>query len=155
MKSVDTKTALAYGQDNKPLLMLDRGILGIRYIMQLVAVTNTIITTAGSIALPTELWDMILGFALVNTKNSFCLVQGISLRKSSIGNILHCRRMKFNYSCSDLNSAEEVRTFEEFINNPNQPACLPFTMPPLRPSRSDENTFDILITSAEIGRAHV
>jgi len=42
------------------------GFLGIRYIMQLVALTNSNITTTGSISLSTELWNMILGFALVD-----------------------------------------------------------------------------------------
>jgi len=127
MKPISPKSALAHIVDDKPLMMLNSGLLGIRYIMQLVALTNSNITTTGGISLSTELWNMILEFALVDAQDSFCFVQGTSLDKSSMGKILHCRRINLEDGplCGDLNYAEAVRAFEEFMNKPNQRASLP------------------------------
>jgi hypothetical protein len=151
MKPVGPKNDLAHVLDDKPLMMLNWGLLGIRYIRQLLAFTNTNITTTRGTALSTELWNMILGFALVDTQNSFCFVQGISLRKFSMGKILHCRRINLEGGplCGNLDCAEAVGAFEEFMNKPNQHASLPFTPPTLQPGQGYGNTFDILITSAD------
>ncbi|KAH8596747.1 hypothetical protein B0O99DRAFT_107893 [Bisporella sp. PMI_857] len=151
MKPISPKNALAHIVDHKPLMMLNSGLLGTRYIMQLVALTNTNITTTGGTSLPTELWNKILGFALVDAQNSFCFVQGISLWESSIGKILHCRRINLEGGllCGNLDCAEAVYVFEEFINKPNQRASPPFTMPTLQPCQGYGNTFDIPTTSAD------
>jgi hypothetical protein len=151
MKPISPKNALAHIVDDKPLMMLNSGLLGIRYIMQLVALTNSNITTTGGIFLSTELWNMILGFALVDAQDSFCFVQGISLDKSSMGKILHCRRINLEGGplCGNLDYDDAVRAFEEFMNKPNQRASLPFTAPTLQPGQGYGNTFDILITSAD------
>src|SRR5277367_3429388 len=127
MKPVGPKTDLAHVLDDKSLMMLNWSLLGVRYIRQLLAFTNTTITTTRGTALPTELWNMILGFALVDTQKSFCLVQGISLREVSMGKILHCRRINLEGGplCGNLDYAEAVRAFEEFMNKPNQHASLP------------------------------
>lgn len=151
MKPISPKNALAHIVDDKPLMMLNSSLLGIRYIMQLLALTNTNITTTIGTSLSTELWDMILGFALVDTQNAFCFVQGISLWKSSMGKILHCRRINLEGGplCGNLDCAEAVFAFEEFMNKPNQRTSLPFTAPTLQPGQGYGNTFDILITSAD------
>lgn len=151
MKPISPKNAFTHIGDSKPLMMLNSGLLGIRYIMQLVALTNTNITTTGGTSLSTELWHMILGFALVDTQNSFCFVQGISLWKSPMGKILHCRRINLEGGplCGNLDCAEAVCAFEEFMNKPNQHASLAFTAPTLKPGQGYGNTFDILITSAD------
>jgi hypothetical protein len=151
MKPINPQKSLAYIVEDKPLIMLNSGLLGIRYITQVVALRNTNITTTGGTALSTELWNMILRFAIVDTQNSFCFVQGISLRKFSMGIFLHCRRINLEGGplCGSLDCAEAVYAFEEFINKPNQCSSLPFTAPTLQPGQGYGNTFDILITSAD------
>src|SRR5436189_3516341 len=118
MKPVGPKTALARILHNKPLMILNSGLLGIRYIWQLVAFTSTNIATTGGTVLPTELWNTILEFALVNSQDDFCFVQGISLQKSSMGNILHCRRINLEGGplCGDLDCDKAVRAYEVFMN---------------------------------------
>lgn len=151
MKPISPQKALAHIVDDKPLMMVNLGLLGIRYIMQLVTLTNTNITTTGGTTLPTELWNMILRFALVDTHTSFCFAQAISLRKISMGEILHCRiiYLEDDPVCGSLDCAEEVRAFEEFMNKPNQCASPDFTAPTIQLGQGYGNTFDVLITSAD------
>lgn len=151
MKPVGPKTSFARILDNKSLMLLNLSHLGIRYIWQLVALTNTNITTPGGTVLPTEVWIMILELALVDLEDSFCFVQGISLQKSSMGKIFRCRRINLEGGtpCGDLDCGEAVHAFEEFMNKPNQNDSLPFTAPTLQPGQGCEDTFDILIASAD------
>jgi hypothetical protein len=174
MKPISHKNDLAHIIDDKPVMMLNSGLLGIRYIMQLNALGyNTNITTTSGTSLSIDLWDMILGFALVDVQNSFCFVQGISLWKSSIGEILHCRRINLLLEGEDeeipnddvdpiteeyveirrragvlfgnFDNTEAVRSFEEFMNKPEE-----FTAPhTIQLDQGCGNTFDILITSAD------
>jgi hypothetical protein len=149
MKMVGPGNASAQVLDDKPLMLFNRSLLGIRYIRQLLASTKTSFTSTGGTALPTELWNMILRFALDDTQDSFCFAQGISLGKSLIGEILHCRVVSLEDGplCGDLDNYEEVDAFEEFMNKPNQHTSLPFTEPTLRLGQ----TFEILITPADDG----
>jgi hypothetical protein len=114
-------------------MLLHLGRRGIRYVTQLIALSNTNITSTGGTSLLPELWKKILELAIADTQESFCFVQAISLRDSSIGQVLRCGRTGSPH-CGWLSSASDVYAFEDFINDPNQHAG---------------DTLDILITSAD------
>jgi hypothetical protein len=103
-------------------MILSQGLVGIRYIRKLLAFKSYNIKIEGGIAIPTELWDMIIEFAVLDTQNSYCLIQGVALQKLSNVEVLQCHRVGLNSGsyCGYLNSADEVYDLEEFMMKPNQ-----------------------------------
>lgn len=148
MKPVSPQNALAICvNDDKPLMMLNFGLLGIRYVMQLIASTHTNVTSIGGTALSPELWKIILEFSLDDAQDSFYFVQGISWRetRSPMTGILRWRIIDFEEdTCptfGDFHNGDEVDDFEEFLKRPAR-----YTAPTFRPYG---DAIDILITSTD------
>jgi len=147
MKPVSPKNAIAQVSDDKPLMLLNRRLLEVVRIRRLLAFGSANIKTKGGLVLSIELWDLILEF-LAGAKKPFCFAQGISLRNTSKGQILHFRKVYLEEGplCGYLENTEEVEAFEGFMDRPNHHAALLFDEPIIHPGK----TYDIVIPSADI-----
>ncbi|OTB09770.1 hypothetical protein K445DRAFT_323663 [Daldinia sp. EC12] len=138
------------------LLLLKTGIIGIRYVAQLLArngVDNGI-QSKGGIKLPNEIWAMIMDFARKGAKDRFRLVKADCVASSPDTMLLRCYRHEFD--CPDdlllagnLGYSSVVREFERYLAcaNPSTAKELTIKIPELRKLSGPENTFDVVLST--------
>jgi hypothetical protein len=126
MKPVTPLKALAQisgTTGDKPLMLFDRGLIGLRYLEQLLFYKLDNITTEGGKQLPRELWDMIIEFAWPQTYTPFCFAQAIALRRCLKAELLQCREVfvePYPTRCGAFIHREDVYELEEFARRPIQ-----------------------------------
>ena len=125
MKPVTPLNALAQisgPTGDKPLMLFNRGLIGLRYIEQLLIYKLSNITTEGGKQLPREVWDKIIEFALPQEKEPFCFAQAVAFRRCPTAEVLQCREVFVEpaRSCGTFIHRGDVHEFEEFARKPTQ-----------------------------------
>ncbi|OTB00524.1 hypothetical protein M426DRAFT_15332 [Hypoxylon sp. CI-4A] len=157
MKPVSMETYL--GED--ALLLLNTKVVGPRYVKQLLARDNSDIRSNGGIALPNELWDIILKLANEG-KDKFCLAKASVVSRSSNIVILRCVRHEFGdpddpedeeFAAGCLGSTEKVRSFEAYLGYATSSSAAhdEVELPELTRLSGPENTYTVVLdtTSAD------
>ena len=145
MRPVTSDTLSAQFWVDKPLMLLNKSLLRIRYIGYAIA-TETISSKSG-LALPSEVWLKILGFVRSGTKPDFCYVRAISTKESSLGKVLSCEMTDLldEPKCSSLDNSTEVRAFEQFLSSPDSSTSDSFPTLKVNGTSDATTTFSIIL----------
>ncbi|KAI0842500.1 hypothetical protein F5Y06DRAFT_128757 [Hypoxylon sp. FL0890] len=134
------------------LLLLNTGVVGLRYVKQLLARNNTNIRSKGGISLPAQLWSIILKIAQKGTKDRFCLVKADLVSESPDMVVLRCVRHKFDCPedvvlAGNLRDKESVGHFEHYLAcaTPSTAESLNIELPELCRLSGPENTFSVVL----------
>ena len=110
---------------DKPLMLFNRDLIGLRYVEQLLLYKLSNITTEGGKQLPREVWDKIIEFAWPEEFKPFCFAQAIALRRCPKAELLQCREVFVQRlqpypttRCGAFIHREDVNEFEEFARTP-------------------------------------
>lgn len=99
------------------LLMLNAGVLGLRYVVRLLRRGATSVTSKGGIALPPELWEMILPMA---RGGNYVLVQAELVSETDGRKVLECREARLEHwagGAGQLFDSLRVGCYEAVLNN--------------------------------------
>jgi hypothetical protein len=129
MKPVTPLNALAQisgRTGDKPQMLFNRDLIGLRYVEQLLLYKLSNITTEGGKQLPREVWDKIIELAWPQEFKPFCFAQAIALRRCSKAELLQCREVfvqrlqPYPTRFGAFIHREDVNEFEEFARTPTQ-----------------------------------
>ncbi|KAL9117036.1 MAG: hypothetical protein Q9187_006431 [Circinaria calcarea] len=145
MRPVTPDTLTAKFWEDRPLLLLDKGLFGIRYLGY--AITTKSVGSKCGLALPLELWLKILGSVRRDREQDFCYVRAISIKDCSLGRVLFCglSNLVDGPDCFSLDDTAQVRAFEHFLASPDSASSDSF--PNLKVNQTDAATaaFSILL----------
>ncbi|KAI4868007.1 hypothetical protein F4820DRAFT_171683 [Hypoxylon rubiginosum] len=133
------------------LLFLNISKLSLRYVTQLLTRGSANIRTKGGIALPNELWAMILNFGREGREDRFWLVKADFVAVSPNTALLRCIRHEFDRPentnelvAGDLQDKESVSEFEKYLVSARDDE-LGFELPDLNCLSGPGNTFDVVL----------
>ncbi|KAI1407541.1 hypothetical protein F5Y13DRAFT_205990 [Hypoxylon sp. FL1857] len=154
MKPVTMNSVSGGLLEQDSLLLLNIGLLGLRYVKRLIARDNTSIRSKGGISLPSEIWVIILKFADNAKQREFCPAKAELVSASPNRMVLRCFRYAFSCDpdailAGNLKDDVSVAEFEQYLARatPSTAKTLNIEVPELYRLSGRDNSFDIILDS--------
>ncbi|KAF4420131.1 hypothetical protein FACUT_11296 [Fusarium acutatum] len=105
----------------RPLMLLNRTLLGPAYIESIVSYSPALITSQGGKRLPLEVWGMIIDFSSRCPENHrYSLVRPKLLQTSAGGDELVCERYKRWLPFGNIKQLEEIEMYRFYLAHPDK-----------------------------------